>query len=196
MVGQAAGVPNQARTLVASLAARIRNIACQAEQTHSRPRLVSLEGIQPLVAGGHWIPELKTLAGGRDDLFSPGCAAQRLEWSTIRNYDPDILLITPCSSGLERSLRELDFLVVQDGWWQLQAVRTRQVYVIDHNYFSRPGPRVVIGLEILAQIVHPDLLHDLIPAATVLKLALPADERCAPAEIAAHFLPYPAGLHA
>jgi iron complex transport system substrate-binding protein len=195
MVGQAAGVPDQACTLVASLAARIRDIACRAEHARYRPRLVSLEGINPLVAGGHWIPELKTLAGGRDDLFSPGCAAQRLEWSTIRDYNPEILLITPCSSSLERSLRELSSLVAQDGWWQLQAVHTRQVYVIDHVYFSRPSPRVVIGLEILAQIVHPDLFHDLIPTATVLKLELPAGERCSPAELAAHFWPYPTVPH-
>ena len=119
---------------------------------------MSLEGVNPLVAGGHWIPELKTLAGGRDDLFSPGCAAQRLAWTTIRDYDPEILVITPCSSGLERSLRELYYLVEQDGWWDLQAVRAREVYVIDHVYFSRPGPRIVMGLEILAQIVHPEFL--------------------------------------
>ena len=70
-------------------------------------------------------------------------------------------MITPCSSGLKRSLRELHYLAEQDGWWELQAV-TRAVYVIDHNYFSRPGPRIVIGLEILAQIVHPELFHDMI----------------------------------
>ena len=86
-------------------------------------------------------------------------------------------MITPCSSGLERSLRELHYLVEQDGWWELQAVRAREVYVIDHNYFSRPGPRIVMGLEILAQIVHPELFHDMIPAATALKLELPPDVR-------------------
>ena len=190
-VGQAAGAPDQARRLVAALQARVHAVAAQAAQAHHRPRLVSLEGLNPLVAGGHWIPELKTLAGGRDDLFSPGCAAQRLEWKTIRDYDPEILVITPCSSGLERSLRELCYLAEQDGWWDLQAVRARQVYVVDHVYFSRPGPRVVRGLEILAQIVHPELFHDLIPAATALKLALPMGCVCSPAALAASFRTYP-----
>jgi iron complex transport system substrate-binding protein len=191
-VGEAAGAPDRARRLVALLEVRIHAVASTAAQAHHRPRLLSLEGVNPLVAGGHWIPELKTLAGGRDDLFSPGCAAQRLEWTTIRDYDPEILVITPCSSGLERSLRELWYLAEQDGWWELQAVRARQVYVVEHDYFSRPGPRIVMGLEILAQIVHPELFHDLIPAATALKLALPPGYTCPPAALAASFQPYPA----
>src|SRR6266571_7607449 len=191
-VGQAAGAQDQARTLVAALQARVHAVASKTAQAQHRPRLVSLEGVNPLVAGGHWIPELKTLAGGRDDLFSPGCPAQRLAWTTIRDYDPEILVITPCSSGLERSLRELHYLVEQDGWWELQAVRAREVYVIEHDYFSRPGPRIVMGLEMLAQIVHPELFHDMIPAATALKLELPSGCTCPPAALAGYFRPYPA----
>ena len=191
-VGQAAGAPEPARTLVCSLEARRHAVAVTAAAAPHRPRLLSLEGVNPLVAGGHWIPELKTLAGGRDDLFSPGCAAQRLEWTTIRDYDPEILVITPCSSGLERSLCELSSLVEQDGWWELQAVRARQVYVVDHVYFSRPGPRVIAGLEILAQIVHPEFFADKIPAATALKLELPVGCVCPQAALAGYFRPYPA----
>jgi iron complex transport system substrate-binding protein len=191
-VGQAAGVSDRARILVASLEARLHAVASKAAQAPHRPRLLSLEGVNPLVAGGHWIPELKTLAGGRDDLFSPGCPAQRLAWTIIRDYDPEILVITPCSSGLERSLRELWYLAEQDGWWDLRAVQARQVYVVEHDYFSRPGPRIVIGLEILAQIVHPELFHDMIPAATALKLELPAGQTCPPTALAAYFRPYPA----
>jgi iron complex transport system substrate-binding protein len=195
-VGKAAGALDQARALVAVLEARIHAVATRAAQARYRPRLLSIEGITPLVAGGHWIPELKLLAGGRDELFSPGCAAQRLAWTTIRDDDPEVLVITPCSSGLERSLRELHVLAEQDGWWDLQAVRRREVYVVEHDYFSRPGPRLVIGLEILAQIVHPDLFHGLIPAATTLKLALPAGHTCAPAALATYFRPYPAEAYA
>ena len=190
-VGQAAGVPERAGTLVASLEARLRAVTSKAAYARHRPRLVSFEGINPLVAGGHWIPELKILAGGRDDLFSPGCPAQRLEWATIRDYDPEILVITPCSSGLERSLRELHYLVAQDGWWELQAVRAREVYVIEHDYFSRPGPRIMMGLEILAQIVHPELFSDMIPASIALKLELPPGGTCPPAALAGYFRPYP-----
>lgn len=190
-VGQVAGVAGRARALVAALQERVQAVAAQVAQTRHRPRLLSLEGVDPLVAGGHWLPELKTLAGGTDELFRPGCAAQRLAWTTIRSYDPEILVITPCSSGLERSLRELRFLAEQDGWWDLQAVQARQVYVVEHVYFSRPGPRLVTGLEILAQIVHPELFDGLIPAGTVQKLALRSGHTCPPGELAAHFRPYP-----
>ena len=195
-VGQAAGVPERAGTLVVSLEARLRAVTSKVAHARYRPRLVSFEGINPLVAGGHWIPELKILAGGRDDLFSPGCPAQRLEWATIRDYDPEILVITPCSSGLERSLRELHYLVAQDGWWELQAVRAREVYVIEHDYFSRPGPRIIIGLEILAQIVHPELFSGMIPASTALKLELPPGCTCPPTALAGYFRPYPMVEHA
>ena len=186
-VGWAAGASQAARDLVAALEARIDAVVATVAQAPHRPRLMSLEGINPLVAGGHWIPELKILAGGRDDLFRPGCAAQRLEWTTVRDYDPEILLITPCSSNLERSVGELDYLAEQEGWWDLQAVRSRDVYVIDHVYFSRPGPRVVEGLEILARIVHPDYFDVRIPADTVLKLDLPSGQT---APLATAFQPY------
>lgn len=193
-VGDAAGVPDRARALVEALEARVHAVSSTVAQARHRPRLMSLEGIHPMVAGGHWIPELKTLAGGRDDLFSPGCAAQRLAWETLRDYDPEMLLITPCSSDLARSLRELDYLAAQDGWWELQAVQTREVYVIDHVYFSRPGPRIVEGLELLAQIVHPECVSGMIPDGAVLKLGLAAGQTCAPAALADVFEPYPGVL--
>ncbi len=192
-VGTAAGVPQRARALVDELKARVRAVTSATAHIPHRPRLMSLEGVNPMVAGGHWIPELKILAGGRDDLFRPGCAAQRLAWSTVRDYDPEMLFITPCSSDLERSLRELDHLAEQDGWWDLQAVRSRDVYVIDHIYFSRPGPRVVDGLELLAQVVHPACFGGVIPEGAVLKLALPSGERCSPAALADAFAPYSGG---
>ena len=191
-VGKAAGAQEQAQTLVDALQGRVQTIAAQAAQARRQPRMLSLEGVNPLVAGGHWIPELKILAGGRDELFSPGCPAQRLLWTTIRDYDPEILVITPCSSDLGRSLREIGCLAEHEGWWALQAVQRREVYVVEHVYFSRPGPRIVTGLEILAQIVHPELFHGLIPDATVLKLALPPGQTCPPARLAAHWQPYPA----
>jgi iron complex transport system substrate-binding protein len=196
-VGKAAGALDLARSLVASLERRIGAVTSSVAQASQRPRLMSLEGVNPLVAGGHWIPELKTLAGGRDDLFSPGCPAQRLEWSTIRDYNPEVLLITPCSSGLERALREISSLAEQDGWWDLQAVHRRDVYVIDHVYFSRPGPRVVDGLEIVAQLVHPACFAtDMIPDDAVLKLTLEAGCTCAPAALPDHFQPYPTAVSA
>ena len=193
-VGAAAGAPDRAHALVEALEARVRAVSAAVSGAPHQPCLMSLEGLNPLVAGGHWIPELKILAGGRDELFSPGCPAQRLDWSTVRDYDPDMLLVTPCSSNLARSLRELDLLAAQDGWWQLQAVRSRQVYIIDHVYFSRPGPRLVDGLELLAQIVHPERINGMIPEGAVLKLGAAAGQTREPAALADAFEPYPGVL--
>ena len=193
-VGASAGAADRAHALVKRLNQRVQDVSAAVAHVAYRPRLMSLEGINPLVAGGHWIPELKILAGGQDDLFSPGCAAQRLDWATVRDYDPDMLLITPCSSDLGRSLRELDHLAAQDGWWELQAVRSCQVYVIDHVYFSRPGPRLIDGLELLAQIVHPECFSGMIPDGAVLKLGLAAGQTCEATALADAFEPYPGVL--
>ena len=190
-IGVKAGVINRADELIAALNYRVREIAEIAATASYRPRVVSIEGTDPLVAGGHWIPELKLLAGGRDDLFSPGCPAERLDWETIQRYDPEILVITPCSSNLDRSLKEVSYLVKQDGWWKLTAVQSGQVYIIDHVYFSRPGPRIVEGLEIMAQIIHPDLFTDQIPPHTALKLNLPSQGSCSPVDMIHYFQPFP-----
>ena len=117
-LGKLPGRWSRAHALVAALAA-----ACMPWPRQPRGRTTDhgccrSKASHPLVAGGHWIPELKTLAGGRDGLFSPGCAAQRLAWTTIRDTTRRFLVITPCSSGLERSLRELHSLAAQDGWWR------------------------------------------------------------------------------
>ena len=152
-VGQAAGVSAEAHQLVELLRARVEKVEREASTAGYSPKVFSLEGVDPLVAGGHWIPEMKVLAGGRDEMFSPGCPALRLSWDHVLNYDPEFLFLTLCSSGLERSLREVHWLERQEGWWDLLAVRTGQVYMIDHVYYSRPGPRIVPriveGIEIL-----------------------------------------------
>ena len=190
-VGEAAGVGDRAAKLVAFLRSRVDAVVRTASEATSRPTVLSLEGIDPLVAGGHWIPEMKLLAGGRDEMFSPGCPALRLSWDQVLRNDPDLLLISPCSSGLVRSLREVGWLARQEGWWDLRSVRTRQVYVMDHVYFSRPGPRIVTGIEILAEIIHPDAFSGLIPENMVLKLDPSVGEGCPADELARHFLPYP-----
>ena len=190
-VGEAAGVPDRAEALVSKMCGRVEAVTSKVGRSEHRPRVFSLEGVDPLVAGGHWIPEMRLLAGGRDDMFAPGCPAMRLEWQRVSSYDPDVLLLTLCSSDLSRSLGEVHWLARQQGWWDMEAVRTGQVYLIDHVRFSRPGPRIVQGIEMLAQIFHPGLFTGLIPRDTVMKLDLPAAGSCLPEEMASHFRPYP-----
>ncbi len=190
-VGGAAGAEAKAEEVTQALQERVSAVASKAATALYRPRVLSLEGIGPLVAGGHWLPEMKWLAGGRDELFSPGCPAQRIGWETVVRYAPEVLVIALCSSSVCRSLKEASWLVRQEGWWELPAVERGEVYVIDHVYYSRPGPRSVKGLEILAQILHAELFTGMIPPDTVVKLDTVAARRCPPERIASCFLPYP-----
>lgn len=190
-VGDAAGVSARAEELMESLERRVNEVIKKVAKASHRPRVMSLEGIDPLVSGGHWIPDMKIAAGGMDEMFSPGCPATRLDWDQVLSYDLEMLFLILCSSDLKRSLREVHWLARQDGWWELEAVKTGQVYMIDHIYYSRPGPRVVKGVEILAQITHPEIFSGLIPAEMVVKLEPLAGVRCAPQELASYFHAYP-----
>ena len=169
-VGAACNARGPARELVASLRGRVRSITDNLGPEVRRPRVFSLEGVNPLVAGGHWIPDLLNLAGGDQALLPPGCPAKRLDWEEVRSYAPDKLYVDLCSSDIARGRREVPWLAAQPGWNDLPAVLAGEVYLIDHVYFSRPGPRIVEGIEILAQLTHPGRFAGLVPAGTVAKL--------------------------
>jgi iron complex transport system substrate-binding protein len=190
-VAEAVGDPGAGDKLLQEMHSRLARVSSTTSAIAHYPTVASLEGIDPLVAGGHWLPEVKVLAGGRDGLFTPGCAAERIEWKVLREYDPEVLIITPCSSGTSRSLAEIEILARQEGWWQMHAVRSGAVYVIDHVYFSRPGPRIVQGVEILAQILHPDIFDGMIPPGTALKLHRPLCGNVAPEALAHCFVDHP-----
>jgi iron complex transport system substrate-binding protein len=169
-VGEVCGRREEAEQLVQGLRNRVNSVHQQLESAGRYPRVFSLEGINPLVIGGHWIPDLLQLAGGAPNQYPPGCPAARIQWREVLEYAPEKLFIDLCSSDLGRQLKEISWLARQDGWLQLPAVRSGEVYLIDHVYFSRPGPRVVQGLEILAQLTHPEIFSGSIPANTVARL--------------------------
>ena len=193
-VGEACGADEAAHKLVLSLRDRVQGVDDALAHVGDRPKVFSLEGVNPLVIGGHWIPDLLLLAGGRQGLYPPGCPAERLQWQQVLDYEPEKLYIDLCSSDLARGLREVGWLAAQTGWSALPAVRTGEVYLIDHVYFSRPGPRVVQGLEILAQLTHPDLFAGLIPPNTVAKLDPVLAKGFSAERIGRCFQPYPAGV--
>ncbi len=189
-VGNACGAVESAARLVNELEDRIGAVIRTVAGSAAKPRVFSVEGVNPLVIGGHWIPDLLATAGGSMEVYLPGCPAKRIDWNEIVDYAPEKLFIDLCSSDLDRNLREVPWLAAQEGWETLPAVQTGEVYLIDHVYFSRPGPRVVQGLEILAQLTHPDLFKGLIPPDSVLKLVTGGPARGGPKEIAGCFRPY------
>ena len=189
-VGQTCGAPESATNLVIDLESRVEAVRNKLASVAQRPRTFSLEGINPLVIGGHWIPDLLNIAGGRQSLYPAGSPATRLAWREILDYAPEKLFIDLCSSDLNRQLNEIPWLASQEGWQELPAVKTGEVYLIDHVYFSCPGPRVVQGLEILAQLTHPELFSGLVPPGTVMKLDASRASTRDPQDVANCFLPY------
>ena len=194
-VGAACDAQERAADLVAGLRRRVDAVASRVAQARHRPTVFSLEGVNPLVIGGHWVTDLVMRAGGvLPERFTPGCPAERIDWDEVVSAAPEKLYIDLCSSDLARSVREVPWLASQPGWRDLPAVRAGEVYLIDHSTLSRPGPRVVDGLELLAQLTHPDLFSGHIPPDAVLKMD-PEIAAAVPAErIREAFIAWPAAV--
>ena len=190
-VGRVCEVEDQANIVIAGIRQRVQVIQDKLLAVTRRPLVFSLEGINPLVVGGHWIPDMLRLAGGMQEMFAPGCSAERLDWNVVREYDPDKLFIDLCSSDLARNLREVPWLETQPGWRNLSSVKRGEVYLIDLSFFSRPGPRTIDGLELLAGLTHPELFVDLVPRGTVVKLDEKLYAEHCDGNIGACFKPYP-----
>ena len=139
---------------------RIAEIAERCARVRSQPSVLCVEWIEPLMSAGNWMPELVALAGGRNLLAQPGEHSTWLDWRQIVEADPDVIVVMPCGFDLARTRSECSFLFRQPGWGDLRAVRGGRVFVVDgHQYFKRPGPRLVESLEILVEIFHPDLVE-------------------------------------
>ena len=190
-IGKACQAAAPAEELVKAMESRINLVESAVEGVESKPRVLSVEGVNPLVVGGHWIPDLLARAGGQLDWFPPGAPATRIAWEEVREYAPEKLFIDLCSSSLARQIGEIPWLAGMPGWNELPAVRSGEVYLIDHVYFSVPGPRVVTGLEILAQLTQPHLFQGLVPAETVLRLDAGLAENVASENIGQCFVPWP-----
>ncbi|MNX64851.1 corrinoid ABC transporter substrate-binding protein [compost metagenome] len=109
------------------------------------------------MAGGNWVPELVTLAGG-DNLFGEaGKHSPWMTWEALAAADPEVIVLLPCGFDLSRTRAEAAHLAAHPAWASLKAVRSGEVYLTDGNaFFNRPGPRLVESLEILAEILHPE----------------------------------------
>ena len=125
-----------------------------------RPRIFCMEWLDPVYASGHWVPELVALAGGVDGLARPGEPSRAIEWSQVVEAAPEVLVLMPCGFSLKRAKREWTALRKRPGWAKLPAVREGRVYLADGPaYFNGAGPRLVEGLEILSEILHPEVFR-------------------------------------
>jgi iron complex transport system substrate-binding protein len=149
---QAAG-----EALIESLKERIRAVTARVTG-RPRPRVAFIEWVEPLMAGGNWMPELIEAAGG-DNLFGEaGKHSDWMQWKELVAADPEVIIVAPCGYDLERCLQERALLEAKPGWGGITAVRNARVYFADGNaYFNRPGPRLADSAEMLGQMLHPQV---------------------------------------
>lgn len=163
-VGEATGRLREAAQAVASLTERIDRVEKRVTNAKTRPAVACLEWLNPIMASGHWVPEMVAMAGGRELLGKAGKPSERVEWEQVLSGAPEILILMPCGFSVDRTLDEIHLLTNRPGWEGLPAVRRGTVFAVNgHAYFSRSGPRLVDGTEILAHLVHPELFVDPIP---------------------------------
>ena len=170
-VGRATGTEEAAESLTARLQARIDAVAAQASRADTRPRVLHLEWVDPLMCGGHWVPEMVELAGGVNCFGDKERGSFRLEWAAVADSQPEVIILMPCGFDVKRGLQDVPLLGKQEEWATLPAVRNNRLYVIDAAaYTSRSGPRLVTGLEIVAEMVHPELFSGMAPEAGALRM--------------------------
>ncbi|HLP87231.1 MAG TPA: cobalamin-binding protein [Nostocaceae cyanobacterium] len=122
------------------------------------PKVACIEWTQPLMTAANWIPELVNIAGGQSLFSVQGGASAHLHWETFYSSNPDVIIFMPCGFNLQRTQQEAKVLTQNPEWEKLHAVQCGRVYVTDGNsYFNRPGPRLVDSLEILAEVIHPEI---------------------------------------
>jgi iron complex transport system substrate-binding protein len=157
-VGEVTGMSDRAQAVVSALQQRIDAVRQQAAKAISRPRVFCLEWMDPLFVSGHWMPEMVEIAGGIDGVGNHRTPSTQIAWETVRDYQPEVVILMPCGANVPKTLSELDDVQSLPGWADLPAVRNGRLYAVDAGaYFSRSGPRLVDGLELLAQIIQPEL---------------------------------------
>lgn len=164
LVGEETNFKQQAKLAVEKLKKRVESVIEITEKNinlNARPTTVFLEWIDPLFNAGHWTPELIEYAGGISVLSNKHKPSTTISWDSVVEINSDALFIACCGYNLERTLLDMPILTKKSEWSNLKAPLENQVFVTDGNaYFSRPGPRLVDGLEIMAHALHPDV-HDL-----------------------------------
>jgi iron complex transport system substrate-binding protein len=157
-IGEVTDRYRQAESLVEKLKYRIEAVRDRMARSRSQPRVACLEWFDPLYIAGHWVPEMVQIAGGTDVFGTAGEPSAKIEWELVISSSPEVLILMPCGFDVERTVQESSLLKHYNGWEGLPAVRDSRIFAVSGtDYFSRPGPRLVDGLEILSHILHPEL---------------------------------------
>jgi iron complex transport system substrate-binding protein len=155
-VGQALGCSDQGEALRQQMCERLDAVRAKSS-SHTRPGVVCIEWLEPLMAAGNWVPQLVEMAGGKNLLGKSGQHSPWLTWEQLLQANPDIIIAMPCGFSLECTRQEFPVITGRTEWKTLSAVQNDQVYLTDGNqFFNRPGPRLIESAEILAEIIIPD----------------------------------------
>jgi iron complex transport system substrate-binding protein len=160
-LGVRLGEEGAADELTGGMRARLRRVEAALTETDTVPRVFVCEWLEPPFAAGHWVPDMVAVAGGLDAATAPGEPSRRLTWPAIAALEPDVIVLAPCGFDLDRTLAEVDPDILRREIGETPARREGEVFAVDANaYFSRPGPRLVDGVELLAHLLHPEAYSD------------------------------------
>jgi iron complex transport system substrate-binding protein len=160
-VGELTGREAESDAVVNDLTVRLDALAVLLTEVEQRPRTLLLEWLEPPFAPGHWTPEQVAFAGGDSSFGNVGGKSRTTTAEEIQRYAPEVIILAPCGFYKEDTLAALARARLPRGWHELPAVRAGNVWAVDAtSYFSRPGPRVVEGAEILARIIHPEVFGE------------------------------------
>jgi iron complex transport system substrate-binding protein len=159
-IGNKVGKPKEAEKLVLELQQRIQYV--NRRSIEPPKKVLCIEWLDPLFTAGHWVPQMVEMACGINGLASGGDPSRRMKIEEAVEYEPDLIVLMPCGFDVKRTILEYEKLANNVSWKSLAAVKNNEVYAVNANeYFSKPGPRTITGLEILAKIIHPKTYADL-----------------------------------
>src|SRR5262249_38279049 len=170
-VAKALAVSERGEEIVQALTERVEAIRQAVSTVRTRPKCFLMEWIDPPFCSGHWGPDLVEIVGGVDPLGLKGRDSSRIPWESVVAARPEVIVLACCGCTPERTLQDIPILKRYPGWETVPAVQRGEVYVVDGSaYFSRPGPRVVDSLEILAEVLHPEVFKRHFPKRGVLRV--------------------------
>jgi iron complex transport system substrate-binding protein len=170
-IGRATGTEAKALEITAGLTARIEAVAERAKDADHHPSVLHVEWADPVMCAGHWVPEMVELAGGTNIFCDKDSGCLKLDWDEGVACEPEIIIMMQCGFDVKRALEDMPTMTAKESWASLPAVQNNRVYVVDAgSYTSRSGPRLVTGLEIMAEMIHPEIFSGMIPESAALRL--------------------------
>ena len=160
-ISKIVGKEKEGNNLVDSLSKRLEFV--KSKTFEERPKVVAIEWVNPFFTSGHWIPEMIEVAGGENLISTEKMPSRKMKLEEINEANPDIIVMMPCGFDVKRTISEYNNVLAKNtDWNELKAVKKNNVYAVDANsYFSKPSLRTITGIEILANIIHPDVFGDL-----------------------------------